>query len=71
MAQGTVKFFNAQKGFAIVQDNGGPDVRSHLGSRARGMSNSTKARSFRSTLKPTVAAESRQRPICRPSNRRL
>jgi cold shock protein len=40
MAQGTVKFFNAQKGFGfIVQDNGGPDVFVHISAVERaGMS---------------------------------
>jgi len=40
MAQGTVKFFNAQKGYGfIVQDNGGPDVFVHISAVERaGMS---------------------------------
>jgi cold shock protein len=40
MAQGTVKFFNAQKGYGfIVQDAGGPDVFVHISAVERaGMS---------------------------------
>jgi CspA family cold shock protein len=41
MATGTVKFFNAQKGYGfIVQDNGGPDVFVHISAVERaGMHN--------------------------------
>src|SRR5258708_25469941 len=43
MAIGTVKWFNAQKGFGFIQpDNGGPDVFVHISAGERaGMSNLT------------------------------
>jgi CspA family cold shock protein len=30
MATGTVKFFNSQKGFGFIQQDGGPDVFVHV-----------------------------------------
>ena len=46
MATGTVKFFNAQKGFGfIVQDGGGPDVFVHISAvELDGMSNRSRGR---------------------------
>ena len=74
MAQGTVKFFNAQKGFGfIVQDGGGPDVFVHISAVERaGMSNLNEGQK----LSFDVEADSRRpairpRPTCRTPDRRL
>src|SRR4029077_12280284 len=80
MAQGTVKFFNAQKGYGfIVQDERGPDIFGNVSAvQAPGTSSctfprssapacvrSSRARSCRTTSRLTAAAASRPRPICR------
>ena len=73
MAQGTVKFFNAQKGYGfIVQDAGGPDVFVHVSAVERaGMRSLNEGQSSRLTSKPTAAAASPRQPICKRSNRSL
>ena len=65
MAQGTVKFFNAQKGFGfIVQDNGGPDVFVHISAVERaGMRTSMKVRSdLRHRSRPSQRQVRRDQP---------
>jgi CspA family cold shock protein len=54
MAQGTVKFFNAQKGFGfIVQDAGGPDVFVHISAVERaGMSNLNEGQKISFDIEP-------------------
>jgi CspA family cold shock protein len=54
MAQGTVKFFNAQKGFGfIVQDAGGPDVFVHISAVERaGMSNLNEGQKLSFDIEP-------------------
>jgi CspA family cold shock protein len=49
MATGTVKFFNVQKGFGfIVQDGGGPDVFVHISAVERaGMTNLVEGQKLR------------------------
>src|SRR4029077_13168808 len=81
MATGTVKFFNAQKGYGfIVQDAGGSDAFGHGSAvgRARTRRPSaaacpalTRGRSPPLTSKPTAAAASPPRRICKRSNRSL
>ena len=62
MATGTVKFFNAQKGFGfIVQDGGGPDVFVHISAVERaGMHNLNEGQKLsfdvQADLKPAVVA---------------
>ena len=70
MATGTVKFFNAQKGFGfIVQDGGGPDVFVHISAVERaGMSNLNEGQK----LSFDIAGRSAQRQVrCRQSASRL
>ena len=54
MATGTVKFFNAQKGFGfIVQDGGGPDVFVHISAvELAGMSNLVEGQKLSFDIQP-------------------
>ncbi|MBI1203347.1 MAG: cold-shock protein [Rhodopseudomonas sp.] len=54
MATGTVKFFNSQKGFGfIVQDGGGPDVFVHISAVERsGMSTLNEGQKLQFDIEP-------------------
>ena len=70
MATGTVKFFNAQKGYGfIVQDDGNPDVFVHISAVERaGMHNLNEGQSFPSMCRPIRAAASPLPQTCKRSN---
>ena len=66
MTQGTVKWFNSQKGFGFIQpDDGSKDVFVHISAVERaGMNNLNQGQKVSSTLWPTA-----RQPICAPSDR--
>ena len=70
MATGTVKFFNAQKGFGfIVQDGGGPDVFVHISAVERaGMSNLNEGQKLSFDIEADPRTASPLPPICKRSN---
>ncbi len=74
MATGTVKFFNAQKGFGfIVQDGGGPDVFVHISAVERaGMSNLNEGQKLSFDVEADPRRTASPLPlICRRSNFRI
>ena len=68
MATGTVKFFNSQKGFGfIVQDGGGPDVFVHVSAVERaalsGLKGDPDARSIIMAQDRAIAEKSGRAPL--------
>ena len=73
MATGTVKFFNAQKGYGfIVQDAGGPDVFVHVSAVERaGMRSLNEGQKLSFDIEADRRSGKSARPICKGSNRSL
>ena len=68
MTQGTVKWFNSQRGFGFIQpDDGSKDVFVHIGAVERaGMNNLNEGQKVSFDV---VDAESPRQPICARSDR--
>ena len=73
MATGTVKFFNAQKGFGfIVQDHGGPDVFVHISAvEQAGIRNLNEGQKLSFDVQTICAAANPPPPIFRRSDFRV
>ena len=71
MTQGTVKWFNSQKGYGFIQpDDGGNDVFVHISAVERaGMRSLNEGQKVSFEWWPTAGPESPRRAICGRSDR--